>query len=534
MRAGLCARRRVRHALALAAACAATWAGATSAAAARTHHGLFYVGAAKADLTPTKAELGEGFYLGGYAIGPVHQATRVLRDIYFRVIAIRDRNGNQALIGSIDSQGYSIAYQNGPYGFADIESYAQQHLGIPASHIVLQATHSHNGPDEIGVWGGVPGDYMVRITQAIESAITNAAHSEQRAFLKVGTADMSGFSGTFGSNTDVTNTGDNQDYPMDNQLRVLQAISPADGGVIATMVNLSTHATIYGPRDEVAPDWPGSTATYLEHDEEDMPAGVSYGYPGSTAIVTVGAMGHTWPAGIPASDTDRGVVPIDQEKNLAPDGQGTNNWEADVYGNAVAQRAIDAVSSGHGTFLGQSVVAGTTHDVYVENTNPVLLAAANEPANNTPLGGYKIQRSTTPPWGYGDVFVSHVTTLRVGDLPLYAVPGEPYPSIKFTLDGQVHAPVQFIFGLANDQLGYVEEPADYNGAFQCSTTDEWFFTISPVFGGDVARLSVSNAKALGFNVDGGALSAYGPGAVPTSTNCTMQQIGQGPGGLPVG
>ena len=88
----------------------------------------FYVGAAKADVTPPTCT---NFYLGGYGIGPVHEATGVLRHIYFRVIAIRDRDGNQAVIGAIDSQGYSIAYQNGPYGFCDVESYIQSKLGIP-------------------------------------------------------------------------------------------------------------------------------------------------------------------------------------------------------------------------------------------------------------------------------------------------------------------------------------------------------------------------------------------------------------------
>jgi hypothetical protein len=123
----------------------------------------------------------------------------------------------------------------------------------------------------------------------------------------------------------------------------------------------------------------------------------------------------------------------------------------------------------------------------------------------------------------------------VGDIPFYAVPGEPYPSIKFSLDSDVKAPVQFIFGLANDQLGYAEEVPDYNGAFQCSTTDEWFFTISPVFGSDVVRLSRQNAQDLGFAVTGSAVKAYGPGPLPPSTNCTQQQIqGQGLNGLPVG
>jgi hypothetical protein len=481
----------------------------------------FYVGAAKADVTPSSLQ---NFYLGGYGIGPVHLATGVLRHIYFRVIAVRDPRGHQAVIGAIDSQGYSIAYQNGPYGFSDIESYVQQHLGIPASHVILQATHSHNGPDEIGVWGGVPDAYFAFVTQQMETAITQAVQHEQPAELKVGTADMTGFSGTFGSNTDATDTGDNQDYPIDQQLRVLQAVTPTrQHAVIATLVNYSSHPTVYGPLNKVAPDWPGATATYLESDEQDMPAGARYGYPGSTAIVTVGALGHTWPASVPKTDSDPGLDPP----------QSTDaNFPADRFGNAVAQRAIDAVSGGHGSFVDASRVDGTMQNVDVENTNPVLLVAANEPANDTPLGGYKIDRSTAPPWGYGDVFVSHVTTLRIGEIPLYGVPGEPYPSIKFSLDDQVHAPVQFMLGLANDQLGYAEEPSDYNGALQCSASDEWFFTISPVFGGDVERLSRANARALGFNVTGSALSAYGPGKIPPATNCTQQALQQP--GLPAG
>ena len=66
-------------------------------------------------------------------------------------------------------------------------------------------------------------------------------------------------------------------------------------------------------------------------------------------------------------------------------------------------------------------------------------------------------------------------------------------------------------------------------ALQCSTTDEWFFTISPVFGSDVVGLQRANASELGFGVSGGALAAYGPGNVPPSTNCTQQSIQQSQG-----
>jgi hypothetical protein len=510
---GLC---RVRRAvLACGLAAIAAWPAAGHAVG--RHHKLpgatFYVGAAKADVTPSSLT---GFYLGGYGIGPVYEAKSVLRHIYFRVIAIRDRRGSQVVIGALDSQGYSIAYQQGPYGFSDVERYIQQKLGIPVSHIVLQATHSHNGPDEIGIWGGVPTAYFKLVTAQMEGAITAAVARERPAHLHIGTADMTGFSHTFGSNTDASATGDEAAYPIDQQLRVLQAVSPGTGRVIATLVNYSTHATVYGPLDKVSPDWPGASATYLEGDELDMPKHVHYGFPGSTAIVTVGAVGHSWPAGTP-----RGMDP-----KLDPSPKTDDNYPADHYGNAVARMAIGALSHGRGFWLRHSLVGGTAQTVSVLNTNAVLLAAISEPFNSTPLGAYKVGRSDSPPWGFGDVFVAPVTALRIDDLALFSVPGEPYPSVKFSLAQDVGAKLTFVFGLAQDQLGYVEEPADYNGALQCSASDEWFFTISPVFGSDVVRLQRENAQALGFPVSGNPLAAYGPGGLP-SLNCTLALLNAG-------
>ncbi|HET9720489.1 MAG TPA: hypothetical protein VFP55_10455 [Solirubrobacteraceae bacterium] len=485
----------------------------------------FEVGAYRADVTPSSLT---DFYLGGYGIGPMHPATGVLRPIYFRVIAIRGRDGQQVVIGALDSQGYSIAYQNGPFGFRDVEDYIQRRLRIPADHIILQATHTHNGPDEIGIWGGVPNSYFRFVTVQMERAIEQAVAREVPAHLKVGTAEMAGFSRTFGSSTSQTTTGDTADYPIDNQLRVLQATRLGGRhGVIATLVNYSTHPTVYGPLDRISPDWPGATATYLEGDERDMRPGARYGYRGSVAIVTVGAVGHTWPASVPRRYADPRLDPVSPRTD--------DNYPADIFGNAVARQAIQAVARGHGFLLRSSRIGGTESVVRVLNTNPVLLAAGTEPVNGTPLGSYKVDRAMTPPWADGDIFNSRVTTLRVGNIPFFGVPGEPYPSIKFTLNRQITAPVKFIFGLAQDQLGYVEEPGDYGGAFQCSTTDEWFFTISPVFGSDVVRLSRDNAVALGFPVRGSALPAYNPAEGSQSFNCTESELqGQGLNGLPVG
>jgi hypothetical protein len=444
----------------------------------------------------------------------------VLRHIYARVIAVRDRAGHQIVIGSIDAQGYSIAYQNGPYGIADITADISRRLHIPASHILLQSTHTHNGPDDIGVWGGVPNSYLAYVRSQTEKAIRQAVAAERPAVLRWATANMSGFSRTFGSDDGSAPTGDARDYPPDNQMRVLQALTPRRR-VIVTLVNYSTHPTVYGPLNKVSPDWPGATATFLEHDEIGIASRVRYGYPGSVAVVTVGALGHTWPAAAP-----RGTAPaVDPSPH-------SSNGPADDFGNAVARMAISAVGT-RPRYLRSSHVAGTSRNVKIVNDNPVLLVAGTQPANSSPLGGYKIMRADTPPWAYGDVYVAPVVALRIANVPFFSVPGEPYPSVHRSLATEVKAPVAFVFGLAEDQLGYAEEVADYNGALQCSTSDEWFFTISPTFGSDVVRLQDANAAALGFNVTPSYAADYGPGPIPPSTNCTQQQLGlELGGGLP--
>jgi hypothetical protein len=465
----------------------------------------YRVGAAKADITPVSLT---GVYNGGYGIGPVHPAKSVLRPIYARAIAIRDRAGRQVVIEALDLQGHFLAYQQGPYGFADMASDIQRRLGIPADHLIIQSTHTHNGPDDLGVWGGVPDSYLQRVKQQAEAAIVAAVRSERPARVRFGTANMTGFSGTFGSDTDSTHTGDQRDYPLDNQLRVLQAVG-ARGNVIATLVNYSSHPTVYGPLDKISPDWPGATATFLEHDERGIPPAVHYGYPGSVAVVTTGAVGHAWPAAAPRG-TDPKVDPSPK----------SDNGPADIFGNAVARMAMSALS--RPAYVTGSRVAGASRDVDVANGNPVLLAFEAAPAP-----GYHIMRAYTPPWGYGDVFVTRTVALRIGQLVYFSSPGEAYPSIEASLAREVHSRLAFISSLAEDQLGYVEEVADYNGAAQCSTTDEWFFTISPLFGTDLLSAARANAQALGFAVDTPPPPGdVGPGPIPPSTNCTQQAVTQ--------
>lgn len=475
---------------------------------------LYCVGAAKVDITPTAAMIAAGnFYLGGYGIGPVHPAHGVLRHIYSRSIAIgvpengtcppesapgAHRAADQVVITADDLQGHFLAYQQGPYGFADMESHLQSTLGIPAAHDLIQSVHTHNGPDDLGVWGGVPDSYLAEVTSGTEAAITQAVGAEQLATIRWATANMAGFG-----------NGDTTAGPIDNTLRMLQATSTSTGAVIATMLNYSQHATVYGPLDMVSPDWPGATASYLEGDQIGDPG---TGYPGSVAVVTVGAMGETHPAGVPSGEAAAN----------GPSSSTDNNYPADYYGDAVGDMGVKALAEPAQTHLlsGRPQVNGVSSPLSVVNDNPVLLGAVL-----LPLPGYHTYRAYLPPYGLGDVLTTEAQLLRVGNLAFMGAPGEPYPAIEFTLSKEIGARVVFPLGLANDQLGYIMPLNDYPSALQCSTTDEGFFTISPFFGNDFEASERSLAHQLGFSVtDPGPVADANLGTVPPATSCTSQQV----------
>jgi hypothetical protein len=416
------------------------------------------------------------------------------------------------VVAADDLQGHFIAYQQGPYGFADVQRAVTHALGIPASHVVIQSTHTHNGPDDLGIWGGVPNAYLAEVAGNTTAAIEQAVGGEVPATLRWATAAMPGFAATFPTQQDAVDGGpqDSADFPDDTQLRMLQAVSVASGSVVATMLNFSVHPTVYGPLDEVSPDWPGAAASYLEGDQQGTTTPT--GYPGSIAVVTVGAVGHAWPAPVPAG-------------SAAPDAPAgpDDNAGADAYGDAVAHRGVEALASDAQPLTGAPVTAAAGQSISIATANPVLLAAVL-----LPVPGYHAYRADTPPYEAGSVVTSTAEVLRVGNLALFGAPGEPWPSIEFTLSKEIATPVLFPLGLADDQLGYLSETGEYAGAIACSPTDEGLFTLSPTFGIQFESAARQMAARLGFVVtDPGPVADLQVGSPSGAFTCAQQQVSAG-------
>ena len=130
----------------------------------------YLVGAASRTINPDAdgSFAGQPVYLGGYGIGggsPVFQgrpATGILGEgLSVRAFAVSDGR-RPFVIADIEAQGWFVALKNGPWGLLDMRKEVERRTGgaLPAESVVIQSDHSHSGPDALGVWGGVPDEYL--------------------------------------------------------------------------------------------------------------------------------------------------------------------------------------------------------------------------------------------------------------------------------------------------------------------------------------------------------------------------------------
>jgi hypothetical protein len=127
------------------------------------------------------------------------------------------------------------------------------------SHIVMASTHTHSGPDVVGIWGpdqmtsGVDSEYMEKIIQKSSDAIEAAWKNRQNA--------TAVYAETQYGEDWVFNISDS--LSLDRSLTILQFLDHK-GESIATLNNFACHPTIMdGISSEVSADYVSSMYTVL-------------------------------------------------------------------------------------------------------------------------------------------------------------------------------------------------------------------------------------------------------------------------------
>jgi hypothetical protein len=429
---------------------------------------------------------GQPVYLGGYGIGggsPVlagRPATGILGEgPSVRAFAVTDDEGNAFAIADVETQGWFAATKNGPYGLIDMRKAVAEATGgaLPAESVVVQSDHSHGGADTIGVWGGVPDEYMEFMKQQTVDAIVEAFESRERGTLWYGTAPGRDLLSNQFDYDEVNKV-------VDSDVRVLLARDDA-GEPFATMLNFSAHSTVLGSGNtRITGDWPQRANPMMEARF------------GGDAMTVVATLGRTQPADRGCSDPARAAV--DPELCTLDD-----------YASRVVDRASEAVS-GAEAIKGDPVVAARSYFVQDVSSNALLLGMLY----GGDAAGIPINRSMTPPWLAGNVLGTITASARIGDVLLSSGPGEMYPQIALKVADTVPARGHITAGLANDQLGYLIAPYEsypepirrsfFNQAgdeVSPIDNDNYFFNVSHTMG---ERVACSLLRGAGEVFDAGS------------------------------
>ena len=343
--------------------------------------------------------------------------TGIKDELYARALAV-GAGGRGMVIVTTTNIGLFSAYKTPGLGIYDLRQEVARRTGLGADQVIVQADHSHSGPDTIGIWGGVPPDYLRLLQDGAVEAAVQAWRAREPARVYAGRANGPGITSSYQGPPNVG---------TDDEFRLLWAVRRGDGRRIATFANYSPHATVLKSANKLASgDWPEWAAQMAE---------ARYG---GTGLGSVGTLGRE----------DFGAKGGEPEARARLE---RLMGEATAAGAEVPPERGVAVRS---TFLQEPIA------------QPVLLAL-NAPEGSVDAGGYdiSIDRSNVPPWVTGDLVGTYAGAARIGDVFFGFSPGEPFPQVQFYLrdqGGVGGARMHFHLGATNDFLGYMVRPAsDY-------------------------------------------------------------------------
>ena len=356
-------------------------------------------GAATRDITPALGE--RPVFLAGF--GRNRRATGVESPLSVRALSLRLGEQSAALV-TCDLIGL---------GRPDVDEVraAVSARGANGRTLIVACTHTHSGPDTLGLWGpdertsGVDPVYLARVKAAVVEAALEALAFACPARLRAATARLPG---------QIANLRD--PGVVDDELAALQFVKP-DGEVIATLLGLACHPEVLdGNSTRLSADYAGHAVRAVEEAA------------GGTALHLSGALGGM-------------LSPATPERTPAG---------AAALGQAYAGAALAALADAPLTDVTRLDLRRA--EVIIPLRNP-LLAEARRAGVLRPRPG--------------DEIATTVAYLDLGPAQVACVPGELLPRLGFALKAAMPGPCRLIAGLADDEIGYIvpddefAAPADY-------------------------------------------------------------------------
>ena len=234
-------------------------------------------GAASAKITPEKM-----LWMAGYA-GRNKPADGVTLDLFAKALAIEDGHGQRVILVTLDLIGVPRTLRQ------NVTSRAEKEFGIKPDRLLLNASHTHSGPELRARGLDYPNTraadadaYTVNLENTLLRLIGEALANLQPVHVRQSYARC-GFA--MNRRTPTPKGYSNHPYPqgpVDHQVPVLRA-SNADGTDIAILFGYNCHATTLGLY-QFSGDYPGYAQQYLQE-----------AHPGAVAMFMNGCSGDQNP-----------------------------------------------------------------------------------------------------------------------------------------------------------------------------------------------------------------------------------------------
>ncbi|MFO0944770.1 MAG: neutral/alkaline non-lysosomal ceramidase N-terminal domain-containing protein [Planctomycetota bacterium] len=397
------------------------------------------VGLGAEDITP-EIKPGKPVYIAGY--GQNRLATGVHDPLFARAVVFRAGDAKVAVV-SVDLVGLQ---------YPAVQRIREKLDGF--TYVLVSSTHTHEGPDVIGIWGesplksGLDPEYIMQVENGVVNAVRKADSAAAPAVAEYGTA------------TDESLLRDSR-VPIvyDGVIRVLKFKHAETKKPLGILVQWNNHPEAMGSENTlITCDFPWATIAALEK---------KYQCPVAYFTGTVGGL----------MTTLRTIKDPETGKELHEE-----NFEyTEVYGKMVASLAEKAM--GQAQPINLTPIRVSTKQVGVPLSNlayhlmwsmNVLPRDAYEWTGDANKVGPPINRKGGKK-GVKGALLTEVSYIRLGDLHIAGIPGEIYPEIVY---GKYQEPVEpnvdfpdapletpvvkvlpgdkiMLFGLANDEVGYI-------------------------------------------------------------------------------
>ncbi len=400
--------------------------------------GKLRAGAAKIDMTPpTGVELcGYGAFLG-------RRSTAVHDPLYCRALVLENEQGRFVIIEN-DILGIT----------ADIAAMVRrglgERLGIADDHVLMACSHTHSGPNTVHLigWGEPDSVYVARVPDLMVMAVEQATAALQPAQLGVGRGLLENVAS---NRVQTTGTG-----LVDPELTVIR-VDDREGHTLAAVVHFSAHPVTLGPANtQTSGDYAGAACRLLE----------THIGGGAVALFLNGACGdinvEQW-----AKSPEEGFALVEH------------------YGHRVAAAAAEI--AGGITASSDPRIAACSSIVQLPLVVPdrAWIDAEAERGRNPSKDRLLVVRNEHfyEQWQAEMVakleharshMPAELQVLRLGECVLAAQPSELFTYFGMLIKQRSPHRHTVVVGYANDCIGYVPRPQDYE---------------DPGFGGYAARLA---------------------------------------------